>query len=68
MTNPHDKWKLYIAAHKQREREKQDEHPTAEIRASESEADLRKLKDFAEKTSLQAEQMTFWQRVLSKRG
>jgi len=65
MTNPHDKWTLYIAAQKQRERKKQDDHPAAKICANESEAELRKLKDLAEKTSPQAEQLTFWQRVLS---
>lgn len=68
MTNPHDKWDSYIAAHKQREREKQDDHPTAEIRASESEAELRKLRDLAEKTPPQGEQLTFWQLVFCKRG
>ena len=68
MTNPHDKWNLYIAAQKQREREKQDDHSDAENRAHESEAELRKLKDLAEKMPAQGEQLTFWQRVFCKRG
>lgn len=68
MTNPHDKWNLYIAAQKQREREKQDDHSDAENRASESKAELRKLKDLAEKMPAQGEQLTFWQRVFCKRG
>ena len=67
MTNPHGKWDAYISAQKQREREKQDDHPASKIRAGESEAELRKLKELAEKTPPEDQQLTFWQRVFSKR-
>jgi hypothetical protein len=65
MTNPRDKWDLYIAAQKQRGRKEQNLCPAEEIRANESETELKEL---STKGAAEGEALTFWRRVFGKRG
>jgi len=64
MTNPHEKWDKYIAAQKQRGRKKQKPCPAAEIRANESETELKEL---STKDAAQDETLTRCRRVGDKR-